>query len=315
MISRQHIRQFLATVDTGSFSRAASSVGVSQPTLSAGIAELERQIGARLFVRERRHVRLTSAGNRLLPLARNIDRDFRKAELDIARAPVQKPIFRIGMALSISAAVTQRLVASLRGERSIELMEGRPADLLQAMQSARIEAAITVYEKTESRALNAMQLYSEPYSLMLPRSHPLSQAIEIDPTDLANQPMIARRSCELLGRTSQFFTERGIRPPIAFKSNNDERVMAMVAASVGATIAPASYFREDVAMLQLRGFRYERAIAFVTPAQLDKSKRLSDVQRDQILLAAKEISLRFAGDSRRDFVRLGSEAQNLGHAD
>ncbi|MFX9089529.1 LysR family transcriptional regulator, partial [Acinetobacter baumannii] len=62
MIKRNHIRHFLAVADAGSFVAAAARLHVTQPTLSAGIAELERLVGSRLFVRDRRHVRLTEAG-------------------------------------------------------------------------------------------------------------------------------------------------------------------------------------------------------------------------------------------------------------
>ncbi|MDM8010553.1 MAG: LysR family transcriptional regulator, partial [Parasphingorhabdus sp.] len=49
MLTRQQIRQFLAVVDTGSFTRAAEAIGVTQPTLSSGIRELETHVGASLF--------------------------------------------------------------------------------------------------------------------------------------------------------------------------------------------------------------------------------------------------------------------------
>ena len=54
MLSRIQLRQFLSVVDTGSFTRAANALNIAQPSLSSGIAELERQLGTRLFIRERR---------------------------------------------------------------------------------------------------------------------------------------------------------------------------------------------------------------------------------------------------------------------
>jgi len=80
MMKRAHLRQFLALVETGNFTRAAERLGVAQPTLSAAIAELERMAGTRLFVRDRRQVRLTDAGARLVTHARSIEREFRAAE-------------------------------------------------------------------------------------------------------------------------------------------------------------------------------------------------------------------------------------------
>ena len=67
MLTRQQIRQFLAVVDTGNFSRAADAIGVTQPTLSSGIAELEGHVGARLFERQRPTVRRLGLSSRLTP--------------------------------------------------------------------------------------------------------------------------------------------------------------------------------------------------------------------------------------------------------
>ena len=75
MIKRSHIRQFLAIVEAGSFTQAAARIRVTQPTLSSGIAELERLVGTQLFVRDRKRVRMTESGARLLPIARDLMND------------------------------------------------------------------------------------------------------------------------------------------------------------------------------------------------------------------------------------------------
>src|SRR3546814_17086811 len=80
MIKRSHIRQFLAVVDAGSFTQAAQHIRVTQPALSIGVAELERQVGAPLFIRSRRQIRLTEAGGRFLLIARHLERGFRAAD-------------------------------------------------------------------------------------------------------------------------------------------------------------------------------------------------------------------------------------------
>jgi len=64
------LRYFLAVADTSSFTVAAERCHVTQPTLSSGVARLEEELGTRLFDRGRR-TRLTIAGQRLLPHARD----------------------------------------------------------------------------------------------------------------------------------------------------------------------------------------------------------------------------------------------------
>ena len=59
MIDRYHLRYFLAVIDQGNFSRAAEACNVSQPTLSVGVAKLEKALGRPLFRRTNRRVELT----------------------------------------------------------------------------------------------------------------------------------------------------------------------------------------------------------------------------------------------------------------
>jgi DNA-binding transcriptional LysR family regulator len=62
MIDRYQLRYFLAVADHGNFSRAAAHCNVAQPTLSVGIAKLEKDLGTQLFIRNSRRVQLTGAG-------------------------------------------------------------------------------------------------------------------------------------------------------------------------------------------------------------------------------------------------------------
>src|SRR5690349_12179987 len=75
------IRYFLAVADTGNFTTAAERCHVTQPTLSAGIARLEEEVGARLFDRGRRSG-LSAAGQRLLPHARTMAEAWRLARAE-----------------------------------------------------------------------------------------------------------------------------------------------------------------------------------------------------------------------------------------
>ncbi len=77
------LRYFCAIADTGSFSRAAQQSHVSQPSLSQQIGKLEDELGARLFDRLGRSVRLTELGRAFLPRARTVLRDLEAARSDV----------------------------------------------------------------------------------------------------------------------------------------------------------------------------------------------------------------------------------------
>lgn len=262
MIKRSHIRQFLAVVDAGNFTQAAARVHVTQPTLSVGIADLEKIVGARLFIREKRRVRLTEAGGRFLPLARNLEQDFRQADAFASQAPVSWPAFRLGALRSVPAPLLQAVVAELAAPFQIELIEGTDSELRAALGGGRIQAALTLLRPGESGAA-AIELLDEPYLLMVPDSHRLAGRDSIAPEEVASDIMIARRSCEILKDTSRYFTQRGIRPPFSFRSDNDDRCMAMVASGVGITTAPASLLRDGVSAVALEGYDFSRRIGLI----------------------------------------------------
>src|SRR5208282_19741 len=77
------LRYFCAVAETGSFSRAAEQSHVSQPSLSQQIMKLEDELGARLFDRLGRSVRLTDLGKTFLPRARGVLRELEAAKGDV----------------------------------------------------------------------------------------------------------------------------------------------------------------------------------------------------------------------------------------
>ncbi|MDB5702536.1 MAG: LysR family transcriptional regulator [Sphingomonadales bacterium] len=259
MISRTQLRQFLAVVDTGSFTQAASSINVTQPTLSAGIAELEKRVGMKLLERTNRRVQLTPAGNQLLKHARRIEREFRAAEANGSARPVLVKPIRLGVLHSMATAQVEAALRAYRGAERVEIMEGSQADLSSAIARGKIEAAITLIDLDESRSDQSI-LYHEPYCLAMSVSHDLAGRDVVTAAEIANEPMIVRRSCEVLMQTSRYFTERGVRPPFSFKSTNDDRAMAMVGAGLGITVAPKSYRRPGIAMAKLDGFTATRTV-------------------------------------------------------
>ena len=263
MIKRTHVRQFLAVVDAGTFTAAATRLGVTQPTLSLGVAELERLAGAQLFVREKRRVRLTEAGARFLGLARRTEREFRGLDQFEAGAPAPPtPLLRMGTIRSVASGRLSAIIATLARHFRIDLIEGTDAELHAGVDAGRIDLALTLH-RADAASGQVPLLPPEPYRLMVAQDHRLAGRSSVAPEDVAGETMIARRSCEVLRETSQFFTARGIRPPFALRSDNDERCLALVAAGAGVTTAPVSLAAPGVVGLTLEGYDFVRTLGLV----------------------------------------------------
>ncbi len=262
MIKRTHIRQFLAVVDAGSFTQAALRIRVTQPALSTGIAELEKLVGTALFIRNRRQIRLTEAGGRFLPIARDLERGFRAADSFERESDRRSSELKLGVIRSAPAELLQAIAAALRPSFAIELVENSDSELRAALGSGRINMAL-VPLRTGERGDHVMPLYEEPLAMFIASDHPLAGRIEVGPEELAAETMIARRSCEFLDATSRFFTRHGVRPRFALRSDSDERCLRMVAAGIGITTAPVSLAIDGIVQLKVTGYDFRRELGLI----------------------------------------------------
>ena len=283
MIDRYLLRYFLAVIDHGNFSRAAEQCNVSQPTLSVGIAKLERMLGRPLFHRTNRRVELTPAGAHFAVHARRIEAEFNLAEAAVAGQRGRRTV-RLGVLATISTALVAQF-ASLPGDadEQVELVEGRERDLLDRLTRGRIDAALTILRPDNDRYAREA-LWQEGYGLALPASHRLAGEEVIAAEALADNVMIVRRHCEVLAETSHHFTTRGVRPFFAARTTNDDRALALVAAGMGVTVMPDRHAAPGVVRVPLAGFDHVRRIGllFAThadPADLGRTATLAAVRR------------------------------------
>lgn len=272
MIDRYLLRYFLAVVDHGTFSRAAAQCGVSQPTLSVGIAKLERLLDHVLFERTNRRVELTAAGARLAAHARRIEAEFAEAERTVRDDPPAR-LIRLGVVPTLPARwIEQALVAARAdgaGER-IELVAGRMADLSPKLDRGRLDAILGPAQA----GAPGRPLFVEGYAMAMAIEHPLAGEDSVTAERLAEEPMIVRQHCEVLPLTSRFFTSRGVRPFMAARTTSDEHATAYVRARLGITLMPRCYAGDGIAMATLAGFDATRTIGLRVAA--GGERRLAD---------------------------------------
>jgi LysR family hydrogen peroxide-inducible transcriptional activator len=257
MIERYLLRYFLAVIDHGNFSKAASACHVSQPTLSVGIAKLELSVGRPVLLRSNRRVELTPAGVRLAAHARRIEAEFVQAEADIRVEPSAK-IIRIGVVSTLPARwIETAIVAAHRDNRErLELIEARLRDLVPMLHRGRLDAILGPIGEEHS----GTPLFHERFAMALSAKHPSAGLSEVTVEDIAAETMIVRRNCEALTEVSRFFTARGVRPYFAARTTNEERTVAYVRAGLGITVMPQCFWEDGIAMPTLSGFDMARTI-------------------------------------------------------
>lgn len=271
MIDRYLLRYFLAVIDCGSFSKAARQLNVAQPTLSVGIGKLERLLSATLFQRTSKRVHLTDAGTRLATHARRIENEFNRAEAAVLD---MKPVraLRLGVISTFPAALLGGSVQAARradASERLQVFTGNERELLQRLNRGQIDAALTII-RADSDRFASEPLFTETYLLAIHSGHPLAARASIGAEELAEETMLVRRHCEVLSETSRHFTERGVRPFLAFRGTNDEQVLTLVHAGLGITVMPAAYVMDGVSRPSLTGFDTTRNIGLLFAEHTDE---------------------------------------------
>lgn len=293
MIDRYLLRYFLAVIDQGNFSRAAQQCRVSQPTLSVGIAKLERLLARTLFNRTNRRVELTAAGTQFAAHARRIEAEFALAERNITAATPAATV-RLGIVSTLPSIWIELALAAVRRADALdrlEIVEGRGRDLRARLDRGGLDALLCDVGGTEKAS---EILFLENYAVALPADHPLADRDSVRAEEVASEPMIVRRHCETLADVSRFFTARGIRPFMAARTVNDDRAVAYVRAGLGITVMPRCFAAAGIAMPALAGFDATRTIGvLVAPAAADRVRDSESVSTliETIRVSAKPMSM------------------------
>jgi len=262
------------------FGRAAESLNITQPSLSAGIRQLEDQLGVKLVNRGARYGGLTPEGERALVMARQIVGDARRLR-DEMRASREGLSGRIRLAV-IPTALTwaARLTAGLAEAHprvSVTIVSRNSHDVLDMIGDLEADAGITYLDNEPLGRVSTAPLYRESYTLLCHESHPLAGRARLGWGDLGGLRLclltpdmqnrrIVDRNLAAAGIAP------GNAPEIAIESNSTVVLVANVARGGWATILPEQLARflaagHDMRVIPIQGGVAAHAVGLVAPRQ------------------------------------------------
>lgn len=260
----RQLEYFVAVAEEGNFTRAAARVHVAQPAVSAQIARLERELGLPLFDRTRRAVRLTAAGEAVLPHARAAlaaVADARTAveELgDLVRGAV-----RIGTVTAHNVDMPALLAAFHAAHPAVEITLGTEDSdaLIDGVQSGRLDLAIASVGPGEVPAGLAVEVITdEAIQAVVGRGDLWWGRTRASLSALAARPLIALPvGTGIRRRLDEACTSAGVAARIAFEAGTPVELADLAARGLGVAIVPESVSRsrDDVHPVaitpQLRG--------------------------------------------------------------
>lgn len=187
----RHLRYFVTVAGTLSFGQAARALHMSQPPLSKRIAELEEQLGLRLFDRDSRSVSLTPQGKRLLPHAVSAVEAF-DAAMRAARAAAPSSSRHLNIALppETSRSVLIQVVSRLRKERvEVTITEASTAEQRRLLDAGEIDVGV-LRHPFDTTGLKVSSALMQVLGVLMHGDHPLAAKRQLRLVDLQPYPLV-----------------------------------------------------------------------------------------------------------------------------
>lgn len=239
------VEQFVAVAEELSVTRAAERLYAAQSTVSAGLRTLERTLGAPLFVRTTRSMRLTPAGERALPEARALLAAAGRLHDAVAEdARELHGRVRLGTFAALDIMSLPRVVAEFRTTHpNVDLvLLGSPTGstgLLDDLRRGRIDVAFSGLALADDADLQAVPLLSFPFVALVPPDHRLAAREQVRLAELADDSWVdtleGYGNRVLLDRT---FRQRSLRRRLVVELGDLPSVPAFVASGAGVAVVP-----------------------------------------------------------------------------
>ncbi len=231
---------FLSVVDDGGFTAAADELGMSQPAVSQAMKELEADLGAALFHRLGRGVKLTAAGEALVLPARQARRDLEIGRLAVQEvAGVEAGRLDLACLPTLAVAPLAPLVGAFRAaypKVSIRLTDPQDtAELLHFVRSGEAEVGVT--ERLDAEGLVTVALWSQEFLVVLPPGSSASSPFSV--RELATLPLVATPPGSSTRRLLDDAMRRSAADAVvAVEAAQREALLPLIVAGAGAGLLP-----------------------------------------------------------------------------
>ncbi|KWX25978.1 transcriptional regulator [Mycolicibacterium wolinskyi] len=253
------LRCFIAVAEEGTFTAAGLRLHLAQSGVSAHIKALEREVGQRLFERHPRAVKLTAAGETLLPHVRAAMDALTsgRAAIDGLTGLLHGRV-AIGTITSISPRSIDlpQLLASFHRMHpgvDLSLVEDSASMLTQHISDGRLDVAFTSLTEATTHGMQVRELHREAVIAILPPSSTLARQSEVSLRELTEHPLIALpEGSGLRWQLDRGLERAGVRARIAFEASDPDVLVALVEQGLGVGLVPESALTQSDRLVGVR---------------------------------------------------------------
>jgi DNA-binding transcriptional LysR family regulator len=287
----RQITQFLAVVETQSFRKAAERLHIAQPPLSTGIRRLEADLGAPLFERSKRGVRLTDAGRVILVDAQQIA--FHAEQLRSAVVALRNGVggrLRIGFVGSATYAMLPRVLPLFRERYPnvvLDLREGTTTQILRDLEAGALDLGLVRYPVAEATPIEIRPVEWDRLVVALPMHHPLTRRKRVALSDLANEAFImysASSAVNLRAQVMLVCQTAGFTPRVTQEAVQVQTLVSLVESGIGVALVPAACSTGSTRRVVFRDVSSDASLAVALGVAMQPSADGSAAQRFRQML-------------------------------
>jgi DNA-binding transcriptional LysR family regulator len=268
------LEMFIAVAKEGHFGRAAESLGITQPTLSTGIKQLEEQLGVQLIFRGSRYGGLTPEGARALVWARKLVGDARafREEMRVSRHGLSGHLRLavIPTALTWAAKLSARF-AEAHPKVRFTILSRTSSEILKMLENLEVDAGISYLDNEPLGRVTTAPIYTERYMLVCHAENPLALQAEVTWADIAGENLcLLTPDMQNRRIINQCFMEADVTPEALVEANSTLVLAAHVEQGDWVTVLPADIARflstgKRLAMVPITGAHMAHVVGLVAP--------------------------------------------------
>ncbi len=253
-IDLQKLEALLAAVDTGSITAAGEKLSYSQSGVSRMIGDLEREWGVNLLERDKRGVRLTSDGERLIPRVRAVCQEYARlmTEVDDLHG-LRTGKIRIGTFSSIATHYLPDILRAFRRDypgMEYELLLGDYTEIEDWIRTGRVDLGFL--RLPTDPQFSTRKILQDELMAILPEGHSLAEKQRVPASALCDEPfMLLEKGAR--AEVSNVFEREGLKPNVVFTTWDDYAVLSMVESGLGLSILPSLILQRIDYHVAIRG--------------------------------------------------------------
>jgi DNA-binding transcriptional LysR family regulator len=247
------VEGFVEVAHRGNLSRAAETLFITQPALTARLRALEAEVATPLFRRGRRGMTLTDAGRAFLPHAERALRALRDGSAIVGQLPIGEAVV-LGAAPAISTYTLPPLLVAFVAERPearLIVRTGHSEEILD--QVVRGDLDVGLIRSLHHPDLEAQTILQDELVLVADPEHPLARRHRIAPDQIGEARLILfDRTSSFYDLTRNLFRQAGSPPRGVLELDNIDAAKRMVLAGLGIALLPHTAIADELATGRLR---------------------------------------------------------------